>query len=286
MASPEQRLATNVPGPFFVDATCIDCDTCRWMAPAVFDRAGDQARVHTQPSSDGAAREALHALVSCPTASIGVSKAYDPRTVLDDFPLPVDGPVYHCGYHHESSFGAASYLVVRPEGNVLVDSPRFARPLVRRLEAMGGVRWLFLTHRDDIADHRKFRDHFGCERILHRADIGPGTRDAEHVLDGEDPIPLEHDLLIIPVPGHTLGSCCLLVQGRYLFTGDHLAYSATLDHLYAFRSSCWYDWDALKRSMGRLADHPFEWVLPGHGRRAHYPGSRMAEEMARCLAWL
>lgn len=60
---------------------------------------------------------------------------------------------------------------MRPEGNVLVDSPRFAAPLVRRIEAMGGVALMFLTHRDDVADHEKFHQHFGCQRIVHEADV-------------------------------------------------------------------------------------------------------------------
>ena len=39
----------NVAGDFFVDHTCIDCDTCRWMAPEVFSRIGDMSAVHHQP---------------------------------------------------------------------------------------------------------------------------------------------------------------------------------------------------------------------------------------------
>ena len=39
----------NVSGDFFVDHTCIDCDTCRWMAPEVFSRMGDMSAVHHQP---------------------------------------------------------------------------------------------------------------------------------------------------------------------------------------------------------------------------------------------
>jgi hypothetical protein len=41
MANPKKRVPENVPGDFFVDSTCIDCDTCRQIAPQVFcmDRA-------------------------------------------------------------------------------------------------------------------------------------------------------------------------------------------------------------------------------------------------------
>ena len=39
MANLEKRLPENVPGDFFVDSTCIDCDACRQIAPAVFGDA-------------------------------------------------------------------------------------------------------------------------------------------------------------------------------------------------------------------------------------------------------
>jgi len=67
----------------------------------------------------------------------------------------VDENVSFCGYTAESSFGAWSYFVERPQGgNVLVDSPRAAGPLLKELERRGGVATMFLTHRDDVAEGR------------------------------------------------------------------------------------------------------------------------------------
>ena len=54
-------------GDFFVDRTCIDCDTCRWMAPETFGRAGEQSAVHSQPAAREGRVRALQALLSCPT---------------------------------------------------------------------------------------------------------------------------------------------------------------------------------------------------------------------------
>jgi glyoxylase-like metal-dependent hydrolase (beta-lactamase superfamily II)/ferredoxin len=295
MASQSRRLSSNVVGDVYVDDTCIDCDTCRWMAPETFDRAGEQSRVHHQPASDEQLQRALMALVACPTASIGTAQRHDLKPVLAAFPDLIaqdarrpgaPASVYHCGFHAESSFGAASYLVVRPGGNVLVDSPRFAAPLVKRLEELGGVATLFLTHQDDVADHAKFAAHFGCERVLHRADIHAATAAVERPLDGIEPVRLADDLLVIPTPGHTAGSACLLFRERFLFTGDHLAWSERLQHVYGFRDACWHDWDELVESTRRLATHRFEWILPGHGRRCHFPAALMADQMQRCLAWM
>ncbi|HUR62705.1 MAG TPA: ferredoxin [Candidatus Thermoplasmatota archaeon] len=41
------------------------------MAPETFARAGRKSAVHHQPQTAQARRAALHALLSCPTASIG-----------------------------------------------------------------------------------------------------------------------------------------------------------------------------------------------------------------------
>ncbi len=289
MASRAKRLAANAPGELFVDSTCIDCDTCRWMDPGHFDRRGEQSFVARQPQGEAEWQATLQALVSCPTASIGTETKQGLAAVHAAFPLPVEDEVFHCGYHHEASFGATSYLIRRPPergGNVLVDSPRFAGPLVRRLEELGGVATMFLTHVDDVADHARFRSHFGCERVLHAADAQGELRGLERLLDGDAPVSLAPDLVAIPTPGHTRGSTSLLYRDAFLFTGDHAAWSEDRGHVYAFRSACWFDWDVQTRSMERLAAHRFHWILPGHGRRCRIPAERMPAEIRRAAAWM
>jgi len=287
MAHLNQRRSENVSGDFYVDSTCIDCDTCRWMAPEVFHSAGEQSAVHHQPVNETERLRSLQALLACPTASIGtVEKPKDIKDAQQSFPILVEENIYHCGYHAENSFGAASYLIVRPEGNVLVDSPRFTPPLVKRIEELGGIHYLYLTHRDDVADHQKFAEHFGCKRILHRDELTTGTRDVEIQLTGSETVQLEPDLLIIPVPGHTKGHTVLLYNNKFLFTGDHLAWSDQLNQLIAFRSACWYSWSELIKSMRKLANYSFEWVLPGHGRRYHADAKTMHQQMQQCLTWM
>jgi glyoxylase-like metal-dependent hydrolase (beta-lactamase superfamily II) len=145
---------------------------------------------------------------------------------------------------------------------------------------------MFLTHQDDVADHAKFRERFGCERVLHEADVGHDTRDVEHRLTGDDPVALAPDLVAIPVPGHTPGSVCLLYRNEFLFTGDHLAWSDRIGNLYAFRDACWMDWSVQVASMRRLLAYEFAWVLPGHGRRAHFGRDEMRRRLERCVAWM
>jgi glyoxylase-like metal-dependent hydrolase (beta-lactamase superfamily II)/ferredoxin len=286
MAQPALRLPSNVDGDWFVDSTCIDCDACRQIAPRVFHDAGDQSAVHHQPSTAEELLAAQKALISCPTASIGSAAKHDMREALAAYPERIEDDVHVCGFTSESSFGAFSYFITRGSGNVLIDSPRFAGPLVKNLAARGGVRRMLLTHQDDVADHQKYRDRFGCERVIHRDDVRGRTAMMERQIEGSDPVELEPGLLMIPTPGHTRGHAVFLYRDRFLFTGDHLAWDEAHDRLYAFRSACWYSWTEQTKSMARLLDYTFEWVLPGHGRPIHLPAERMRDELAKCVEWM
>lgn len=287
MANLKQKRSQNIEGDFYVDATCIDCDTCRWMTPSVFYRVDEQSAVYHQPDNEVERQKALQALLSCPTASIGtVERPKDIQQIHHTFPIPVEENVYHCGYHSEASFGAASYLIQHPEGNILVDSPRYTPPLVKQIEEMGGIRWMYLTHQDDVADHRKYHQHFNCERIIHQDEVNSGTEDVEIKLTGVEAIPFVDDVLIIPVPGHTKGHTVLLYKSQFLFTGDHLAWSDSLHQLVAFRNFCWYSWSELIQSMKKLKPYQFEWVLPGHGRRYHADVETMKQELEQCIRWM
>jgi glyoxylase-like metal-dependent hydrolase (beta-lactamase superfamily II)/ferredoxin len=288
MAQIEQRLTENVNGEFYVDATCIDCDACRQIAPQIFQDHGGQSSVCRQPDSPVEMHRALMALVACPTASIGTVSKVNARTAARAFPDQIFSNVYFCGFTSESSFGAWSYLIVRSEaegGNVLVDSPRFSGPLVRQIERMGGVSLMFLTLRVDIADHAKFAAHFHCRRVMHEAD-GAGRLKIEEVTSGDGERTLEPGLLCIPTPGHTRGHQVLLYRGEALFTGDHLAWSPERDTLTAFRDACWYSWPRQTESMARLLGYSFEWVLPGHGRLHHAPADEMHEHLEGCVEWM
>lgn len=287
MAKIKQRRPENIAGDFYVDSTCIDCDTCRWMAPEIFTEKDEQSAVYHQPQNQQERVAAMQALLSCPTSSIGtVEKPQDVKEVQKTFPLLITENIYHCGYHSEQSYGAASYFIRRSEGNILVDSPRYSAPLVKQLEAMGGVKYMYLTHRDDVADHARFQEHFKCVRILHIEDVKKPTQDVEIKIQGRDAVQLAPGLLIIYVPGHTRGHTALLYQDKYLFTGDHLAWSESLQNLHAFRDVCWYSWPEQIKSMRLLLNYRFEWVLPGHGRRFHANYDTMREQLIKCINWM
>lgn len=280
MANRRKSVPENVAGDFFVDSSCIDCDACRQIAPAVFGEGMGTSFVKAQPLSAADRRSALQALLACPTGSIGCTHNDETKAAVKDFPLLLEEPVYYCGYNSHKSYGGNSYFVRAADGNWLIDSPRFVAPLVRQLEALGGIARIFLTHRDDVADAARYAEHFRSRRILHREELAsqPG---AEVVLDGDGPWELAPGFLAIATPGHTKGHCLLLVHNRYLFTGDHLDWDRDEERLSASEDYCWYSWPQQIESMARLTDYRFEWVLPGHGQRVHLPVDAMRAEMHR-----
>lgn len=73
MADRTQKTTNNVPGPFYVNETCIDCDICRETAPAIFRRDDETgfSYVWHQPANPVELALAEEALSSCPTDTIG-----------------------------------------------------------------------------------------------------------------------------------------------------------------------------------------------------------------------
>lgn len=279
MADPKKRLDTNSLGNFFVDATCINCDTCRQLAPRSFEEVGEFSAVTTQPVGDDGLHQAYQALLACPVGSIGTQRSDKMRLkeAMSSFPLLLEGGVFYCGFNSEKSFGANSYFVQHPAGNWLIDSPRYIKHLVDAFERMGGLRYVFLTHEDDVADAAKYADRFGATRIIHRADAEV-MPDAEWIVDGVETIDLAPQFQLIPVPGHTPGSCALLYNDRFLFTGDHLWWDPETRSLDAPRRLVWRS-RALVHSIRKLVDYRFEWVLAGHGDRIKLSREEMREHL-------
>ncbi len=286
MADPALSVAENVAGDFFVDHSCIDCDTCRQVAPLVFAEADGHSYVRLQPDDGDGARAAARALLCCPTHSIGVRSAAGRGAVkaaMGDYPLRLDDGVWACGYNAEASFGAHSYLLAHPAGNVLIDSPRWLPALAAAIARLGGIARIVLTHRDDVADAGAYAAHFGAEVMIHQRDADAFPA-ATRIIAGDQKAELGGGLSLLPLPGHTAGSMALLAHGRFLFSGDHLWSSRTQGRLAASRSACWHSWSRQRASMARLLDERFRVVLPGHGQRIALAEPEMRAQLADLIA--
>jgi glyoxylase-like metal-dependent hydrolase (beta-lactamase superfamily II)/ferredoxin len=278
MADFKKQVPENAMGEFFVDNTCIDCDTCRQLAPRTFEDSGRTSFVKLQPQTAEEIHKATQALLACPTGSIGTLQQNSSAEVLNDFPMEIEGGVYYCGFNSAKSYGGNSYFIRHPQGNWLIDSPKFLPHLVRQFEKLGGISTIFLTHQDDVADAEKYATHFKSKRIIHEADLEaqPG---AEEVVSGKDVVSLMEDFKIIPTPGHTKGHMVLLYKNKYLFTGDHLWWRRKRKQLGASQGVAWYSWREQTESMARLLNFKFEWILPGHGERKYLSFPEMRLEL-------
>ncbi|HEV7863020.1 MAG TPA: MBL fold metallo-hydrolase [Acidimicrobiia bacterium] len=274
MARPDLRHPKNTDGDWFVDTRCIDCGTCRDIAPGLFCAVGNHSVVRRQPEtgSGGETTDAWLAAQACPTNSIGTLSRQRRPGRLYPREIEAGSGVFDLGYCSEDSFGASAWFVQRPGpggGNLLIDSPRFTAAVVGPIGEMGGIAHILLTHQDDVADAGRFAERFGARVWIHEDDrrAAPFATD---LLRSIDEVPIAPGLVAVPVPGHTRGSVVYVLDDRFLFTGDSLAWSHERRDLTAFRGACWYSWTAQTRSLERLAasDHRFAWVLPGHGARA------------------
>ena len=223
--------------------------------------------------------QSYQALLACPVGSIGTE--HSDKTKLQvaraSFPIHLEGGVSYCGFNSEKSFGANSFFIEHPDGNWLIDSPRYLKHLVECFEQKGGIRYIFLSHEDDVADCDRYAKHFGAVRIIHQADAKavPG---AERVIEDEEPIQLAPQFQAIPVPGHTPGSMALLYNDRFLFTGDHLWWNPDTKTLGSPQNLVWRE-RVLVASIEKLLAYRFEWVLAGHGDRVKLPPDQMKAQL-------
>ncbi len=73
MADAANKYPENVPGKFYVDDQCIDCDLCRETAPGNFKRNDDggHSYVYKQPETPEEETLCKEAMEGCPVEAIG-----------------------------------------------------------------------------------------------------------------------------------------------------------------------------------------------------------------------
>lgn len=332
-------------GRLFVTRRCCGAATCRNVAPELLGAVapaqelpggagqrrlavlpdsfeeGAFTGVLRQPRSQADLVAARTAVAACPFGALRLQGPSRERLrelgpPWRDWPKRLEDNVWAVGHPSTKNFGALAYYIAREDGGVLIDPPRPSEALYQWLAEHGGVRWLFLTHRDHTHHHAEFARRFpGCRRILGSADVNlreseyrPATGDVEFKLGAQlaplsltgEPLPeaalSEREFVVLPQPGHTPGSLCLLYRGRFLFSGDHLGYARHLGHPVSPRLQCWEDWERQSRSVRYLATLAaaghlrFSWLLPGHGEWHRLAGEPSAATTAaalnQALSWM
>lgn len=286
MANPNKALPENVDGDFFVDSTCIGCHNCSDLAPEVFGEVSDDFYlvVKKQPQTEHELRDALRALVCCPKGSIGTREKHDIKAVIEEFPVQISDGVFYLGFNSDKSAGAKSFFVASKQGNWMVEAPKLQPRTISWIEKQGGLSYIFLSHRDDVAQAREFAQHFDAKRIIHEGDL-EAQPDAEIVVRGTEPFPVSDEFLVLPTPGHTIGHCVLLQNSKHLFTGDMLTSRARFnDPIEAWKPEiCWWSWDRQTESIAGLIDYDFEVMIPSHGRLLRDSPANMKRHLKQCV---
>lgn len=236
-----------------------------------------------QPLEKNEKISAYLAMIACPTGSIRlISPDILVKGALDAFPIAIDADsipgVLHLGFHSSETYGATPYLIKRSSGNIMIDTPRYNSRLADLIEAEGGLRYIILTHRDDVFDHDRWKLRFPtAQRIMHRLDCSKysKTNECEVLLEGEGQWEPDSGVLLIHTPGHTPGSICVHVRTdkeAVLFSGDTLAFSSTKKRLEGFKRYNSGSILAQASSIRELAHEnlPFTWILPAHGRISRF----------------
>lgn len=158
---------------------------------------------------------------------------------------------------NRDTMGGTAYLIQEAGGNILVDAPPWDEGnqagTREFLQGVGGVRWLFLTHRGGIGKAQEVAQTFGSEIVMQEQeayllpDVAVTTFEQEFRFS-----PLSRALW---TPGHSPGSACLYHQtaGGILFTGRHLLPDRQGQPV-PLRISKTFHWGRQLRSVQKLRD--------------------------------
>lgn len=160
---------------------------------------------------------------------------------------------------NRETLGGTAYAISDPAGVVLVDCPPWTEATRRALDRLGGVRWLFLTHRSAIAGAERLQVSYNCEvaiqeqeaYLLPEVRLTPFTRE----------IALSESCQGIWTCGHSPGSACLYarlpaVSGEgvgVLFSGRHLLPDPQ-GRLLPQRTAKTFHWPRQLRAVAALQD--------------------------------
>ena len=180
-----------------------------------------------------------------------------PKLILDNiFAFPPN----------RDTLGGTSYLLVHPQGNILVDSPSWHEENKQFCLDNGGVRYLFLTQRDGISKSiKQIKQDLQCDLIIQEQEA--------YLLPHLSPITFEKNYLLyddcelIWTSGYSPASSCLyyFAFGGVLFSGRHLL--PIKEGIAPLKLKKTFHWRRQLRSVqflvDRFSDDTLNYICPG-----------------------
>ena len=166
---------------------------------------------------------------------------------------------------NRDTLGGTAYFIVENEANILIDSPAWDEVNQNYLNSLGGVGWLFLTHRGAIGKAREIQQAFGCEILIQEQEayLLPGLKVTRFKQDFNI-----GNAQVIWTPGHSPGSSCLYYprEGGVLFSGRHILPNQ-IGELLPLRTAKTFHWFRQLTSIQLLRDRftpeTLNYICPG-----------------------
>ena len=168
--------------------------------------------------------------------------------------------------------GCLSYMVVGDGKAIVIDPLRHLQPYTELARARN---WSITTiidthsHADHISGGLALAAAMGATYHLHPYDAIhpldslPATFSFEPIREGQVFGVGQHELQVMHIPGHTLGLVALILDDRYLFTGDSIFIRSIARPDLGGKADAWAPLHT--RSLRRILDLPDKTtVLPGH----------------------
>ena len=187
---------------------------------------------------------------------------------------------------NRDTLGATSYFIVEKSGNILLDCPSWNQINQEFIQKQGGVRWLFVTHRNGMAKVAEIQAACNCEVIVQEQEayLLPEVK----VTSFQDEYVFSPNFLALWTPGYTPGSSCLYynAMGGVLFSGRHLLPNPQ-GQLLPLRTPKTFHWPRQLRSIKKLRDRfsqeTLTSIFPG-ANTGFLRGNRCIEDVYNYLA--
>jgi len=165
-----------------------------------------------------------------------------------------------------SSFKTNAYLLIRPEGNLLVYGPgKNIEQYYDFIESKGGIDKVLISHRDEATKYStKVADRFNAQVYCPKVEKEEISKKChvDNTFSGDQRV--DDTFEIIFTPGHSPGSSCFLWKApdgkRLIFTGDNLVLREEGWGVYIMNKN---NLSVTIKSMQKLKDLEVNVIVPG-----------------------